>query len=146
MTIEILVGIAAAAAVVLALLLLVIVRKGRPFTSGDVFRASRWSKGNHLFPTQVAISRTSVIRYTPHWIGKVEETIHVAHVASVRIDTKLVFSDVFIESSGGVDPISCYGHRKKDAVRIKELIDRYQSEYFRGPVSSVPAPAPPRPQ
>jgi hypothetical protein len=77
------------------------------------------------------VSPTSVVHYTPQWVGRLEHTIHIAHVASVRIDTKLFFSDIFIETSGGVSPISCYGHHKKDAVRIKELIDRYQSDYFR---------------
>jgi hypothetical protein len=128
--------------VVLALVILVVLRKGRPMAGGDVFRASRWSKGNHLFPTQVRVTPTSVVHYTPQWIGRLEHTIHIAHVASVRIDTKLLFSDVFIETSGGVSPISCYGHHKKDAVKIKDLIDQYQSEYFKGPVppvSSVPA-------
>lgn len=110
-----------------------IYRKGKPFAAGDVFRASRLSKGNHLFPTQVLLSRSSVVHFTPQWIGKLEHTIHIAHVASVRIDTHLFFSDVFIETSGGVSPISCYGHHKKDAVRIKELIEKYQSEYFQAP-------------
>jgi hypothetical protein len=132
-------------AAVVALLLVVvlsaiIVRKGKPFTTGDVFRASRWSRGNRLFPTQVMVSPTSVVHYTPQWVGRLEHTIHIAHVASVRIDTKLFFADIFIETSGGVSPISCYGHRKKDAVRIKELIDRYQSDYFR------PAPPDSRPR
>ncbi len=121
----------AVALLVIVALAMIVVRKGTPFTTGDVFRASRWSRGNHLFPTQVAVSRTSVVHFTPQWIGRLEHTIHIAHVASVRIDTKLFFSDIFIETSGGVSPISCYGHHKKDAVRIKELIDRYQSEYFR---------------
>jgi hypothetical protein len=123
-------GIAVAAGV---LFIVVIVRKGRPFGAGDVFRASRWSRGNHLFPTQVAVSPTAVVQYTPQWIGRQEHTIHIAHVASVRIDTKLLFSDVFIETSGGVSPISCYGHRKKDATKIKDLIDQYQSDYFKAP-------------
>ena len=119
------------ALLVVVLLAAIIVSKGKPFTKGDVFRASRWSRGNHLFPTQVMVSPTSVVHYTPQWVGRLEHTIHIAHVASVRIDTKLLFSDIFIETSGGVSPISCYGHHKKDAVRIKELIDRYQSDYFR---------------
>jgi hypothetical protein len=121
----------------------VIVRKGRPFAAGDVFRASRWTRGNRLFPTQVQVSPTAVALYTPQWIGRREETIHIAHVASVRIDTHLVFSDVFIETSGGVSPISCYGHYKKDAVRIKQLIDQYQSEYFKGPTQAAPPGTPP---
>ena len=131
------------AALVLLVFLAIVVRKGRPFVEGDVFRASRWSKGNRLFPTQVAVAPTSVSRYTPQWIGRQEESIHIAHVASVRIDTNLLFSDVFIETSGGVSPISCYGHYKKDARRIKALIDQYQSEYFKAPAAAVPAAPPP---
>jgi len=127
-------------ALVVVLLAVFIVRKGRPFAAGDVFRASRWSRGNHLFPTQVRVSATAVALYTPQWIGRQEHTIHIAHVASVRIDTNLLFSDVFIETSGGVSPISCYGHYKKDAVRIKALIDEYQSEYFKAPTRAAPAP------
>ena len=110
-------------------------RKGLPFRAGDVFRASRWTRGNHLFPTQVAITPASVVQYTPRWIGKQEESIHMAHVASVKIDTHLVFSDVIIETSGGSDPIVCHGHRKADAVRIKELIEGYQTGQFRFPRS-----------
>jgi hypothetical protein len=120
-------------------LLAVIARKGRPFAAGDVFRASRWSRGNRLFPTQVMVSPTAVALYTPQWIGRKEQSIHIAHVASVRIDTNLLFSDVFIETSGGVSPISCYGHYKKDAVRIKQLIDQYQTEYFKAPTPAAPA-------
>jgi hypothetical protein len=104
--------------------------KGRPFAQGDVFRASRLSAGNHLFPTQVLITPTSVVQYEPRWIGKQEETIHMAHVASVKIDTGLMFSDVLIETSGGTDPILCHGHTKGDAVRMKELIERYQTDHY----------------
>jgi hypothetical protein len=131
---QILILVAVVLGLLLAGLVYIIYRKGRPFAAGgDVFRASRLSKGNHLFPTQVLITRSSVVHHTPQWIGKFEHTIHIAHVASVRIDTHLIFSDVFIETSGGVSPISCYGHGKKDAVRIKELIEKYQSDYFQAP-------------
>ena len=110
---------------------LVVWRKGRPFAAGDVFRASRLSAGNHLFPTQVLIAPASVVQYTPRWIGRQEESIHMAHVASVKIDTKLLLSDVLIETTGGSDPIRCHGHHKGDAVRIKALIEQYQSDYYR---------------
>src|SRR5213592_2304210 len=109
----------AAAVTVFAVLALIVWRKGRPFAAGDVFRASRLSTGNHLFPTQVRIAPTSVVQYKPRWIGREEETIHMAHLASVRINTGLLFSDVLIETSGGTDPVACHGHRKGDAVRMK---------------------------
>ena len=113
--------------IVAALLVAIVYGKGRPFIEGDVFRASRWTRGNHLFPTQVAITPTSVVQHTPRWIGKQEESIHIAHVASVKIDTHLIFSDVIIETSGGSDPIVC---PKADAVQIKTLIERCQSGQF----------------
>jgi len=115
----------------LVALAIIIWRKGRPFAAGDVFRASRLSRGNHLFPTQVLISRTSVVQYKPRWIGKQEEVIHMAHVASVKIDTGLLLSNLLIETSGGSDPILCHGHTKRDAVRMKTLIEDYQSEHYR---------------
>jgi hypothetical protein len=131
-----------ALAIVVALAILVVVyvlRKGRPFAEGDVFRASRLSSGNRIFPTQVAITPTSVVQFTPQWIGKLEETIHMAHVSSVKIDTGVLFSDVLIETSGGSHPIRCHGHRKGDAVQIKALIERFQTDYYRPPVGSTPS-------
>jgi len=129
----------AAVAAIAVLVVVWVARKGRPFASGDVFRASRLSSGNRLFPTQVAITRTSVVQFTPQWIGKLEETIHMAHVSSVKIDTGVMFSDVLIETSGGSHPIRCHGHRKKDAVQMKALIERFQTDYYRPPVGSSPS-------
>ena len=127
-------------AAIVALVVAWLVFKGRPFAaSGEVFRASRLSAGNRLFPTQVAITPTSVVQFTPQWIGKLEETIHMAHVSSVKIDTGILFSDVLIETSGGSHPIRCHGHRKKDAIRMKALIERFQTDYYRPPVGSAPS-------
>ena len=106
--------------------------KSRPFAPGDVFKASRLSSGNRLFPTQVLITPTAVVQYTPRWFGRREETIHMAHIASVKIETGVMLSDVFIETSGGTDPIACHGHRKGDATQMKNLIERYQTDYYRG--------------
>jgi hypothetical protein len=131
--------IVAAAAAALAVIAAgaIVWSKGRPFTTGDVFLASRLSRGNRLFPTQVAITPTSVVQYTPRWIGKQEESIHVAHISSVKIDTGVLLSDVLIETSGGASPIRCHGHSKQDAVRMKALIEAHQSAYYRteGPPS-----------
>jgi hypothetical protein len=123
-------AIAALAAFVL-LLLVILWRKGRPFAPGDVFRASRLSTNNHVFPTQVLITPTSVIHYTPEWFGRLEHSMHMAHVASVRIDTNLMFSDLYIETTGGASPIRCHGHKKRDAVKMKTLIEQYQTEYYK---------------
>lgn len=119
------------AAIIALLLLIVVLRKGRKLPGDHVFRASRWSSGNRLFPTQVAIEPDSIDHYTPEWFGRKEHSIHMAHVASVHIDTNLLFSDVIIESSGGTSTVVCHGHRKQDAARMKDLIEQYQSAYYR---------------
>lgn len=131
MTITILIMVAAIVLALTLTFLLFLFWKSRPFATGDVFVASRMSRGNRLFPTQVLIAPTSVVHHTPQWIGKYEQSIHMAHVASVTIDTGLILSDVRIETTGGSNGIHCRGHRKGDAVRMKELIEAYQTEYYR---------------
>ncbi len=116
---------------VLALLAVWVAMRGRPIAGDHVFRASRWSRGNHLFPTQVAITPASVVHYTPQWFGRREHSIHMAHVASVEIDTNLFFSNLVIETSGGSEPVRCHGHRKRDAIEMKRLISEFQSDYYK---------------
>ena len=105
--------------------------KGRKIPGAHVFRASRFSRGNLWFPTQVSVTPTSVVHFTPELVGGREHSMHISHIASVLIDRNLVFSDVLIESSGGTSPVRCHGHRKADAVEMKRLIEQFQSEYYR---------------
>jgi hypothetical protein len=119
------------AGMVLLAVALFVWMKGRPFASGTVFRASRLSGGNRLFPTQVQITPSAVVHFTPQWIGRREHSIHIAHVSSVTIDTNLLFSDVLIETSGGTSSVTCHGHSKRDAIEMKRLIEHYQSLYYR---------------
>jgi hypothetical protein len=114
--------------------------KGRKIPGPHVFRASRFSRGNLWFPTQVAVTPTSVVHFTPEMVGGREHSMHISHIASVLIDRNLFFSDVLIESSGGTSPVQCHGHRKADAVEMKRLIEQYQSEYYRNR-ESVPTRA-----
>jgi hypothetical protein len=129
-TSSLLLWIAGGLLMVAALIIAAIVVRGRPIPGEHVFRASRWSRGNHLFPTQVVITPGSVVHYTPQWLGKREQSIHMAHVASVEVDTNLFFSNVVIETSGGSEPVRCHGHRKRDAIEMKRLINQFQSDYY----------------
>jgi hypothetical protein len=120
--------------------------KGRRLPGPHVFRASRLSRGNHLFPTQVAVTETAVVHYTPEWTGAREQSMHLAHIASVAIDRNLFFADVMIESSGGASPVLCHGHKKADAIEMKRLIEQFQSDYYRsrgaaGGTGEAPRPA-----
>jgi len=58
-------------------------------------------------------------------------TAQLSDLASVLIDRNLLFADVMIESSGGASPVRCHGHRKRDALEMKRLIEQFQSDYYR---------------
>jgi hypothetical protein len=122
---------AIAVGALLLLVALVILRKGRRRPGQYVYRASRLSKGNRIFPSQVIITPTSITHFHPQFIGKLEKSIHMAHIASIKIDTNVIFSNVFIETTGGQNPIACYGHTRGDALEMKSIIERFQSEYYK---------------
>jgi len=103
--------------------------RNRPFTKDvPVFRASRWTKGNRIWPTQVAVFPNRVVRYTPRLFGHFDETIGIDQVASVSVDSGLMFGDVIIETTGGSQPIRCHGHRKGDAEKIRRQITEAQAD------------------
>jgi hypothetical protein len=124
-------SIGLALALAASLFLLLVARKGRRIPGERVFRASRWSRGNRLLPTQVSVTPESVTLFKPQWIGKREESIHISQISSIRIDTNVLFSTVLIESTGGHDPMLCEGHTKGDAVQIKRAIEQYQSSHYK---------------
>jgi hypothetical protein len=92
----------------------------------ETFVASRWTRGNLLFPTRIVVTAQSVMRHKRAWLSVDEESISIRNVASVDIQTGLLWSTLCIESSGGKDPIQSHGHTKGDARRIKELIETLQ--------------------
>jgi len=93
-----------------------------------VYSASRWTKGNRLFATQIAVFPGRVVRYTPKLFGHLEETIGIDQIASVKIQAGVMFADVLIETTGGSQPVVCHGHWKKDAEAIRERISEAQEK------------------
>jgi hypothetical protein len=93
----------------------------------EIFRASRWTNGNFLFPTYIEVSDKAITRRKRSWFSQDEMTINISKVASVHIKTGVVWSEILIESSGGTDPLTSRGHSKSDALRIKELIEDAQA-------------------
>jgi len=98
-----------------------------PAASDETFSASRWTKGNLWFPTRIVVSSLRVSRVKRRLFGSNEESIAISQVASVKISTGILWSDILIESTGGTDPIASHGHRKRDAVRIRDLIEGFQA-------------------
>ena len=92
----------------------------------ETFAASRWTKGNFFFPTKLIVSPQRVARVKSRLFGSNEESIPMSKVASVHINTGVFWSEIIVESTGGTDPITSHGHRKRDARRIRDLIETYQ--------------------
>lgn len=105
----------------------------------EIFQASRWTRGNFLFPTRIEVSEKAVLRRKRSWFSVDEISISLSKVASVHIKTGLIWSDILIESSGGSDPLASHGHSKGDARRIKELIEDHQSTLPSEGADGVPA-------
>ena len=101
----------------------------------EIFQASRWTRGNFLFPTIIEVSDKAVSRRKRSWFKQDQMSMSMSKVASVHIKTGMVWSEILIESSGGSDPLASHGHSKADALRIKELIEDAQSELARKPES-----------
>lgn len=99
------------------------------------FRASRWTRGNFLFPTAFEITEENVVRRKRRWFSVKEETIHLSRVASVGLAAGILFADVRIESTGGGEDLVSHGHWKKDARRIRDLIGEWQTR-------NLPVPRP----
>ncbi len=102
------------------------------------FAASRWTRGNLLFPTVIEVTDAAVVRRKRSWFTKNEMSIHLQRVASVHVETGFFWSDVLIESTGGSDPIASHGHRKKDAQRIKDLIEAAQTQHLQAGTDDGP--------
>ena len=92
----------------------------------EIFRASRWTSGNHIFPTIIVVTDRAVIRRKRSWFSKDEISISINKVASVHIKTGIIWSNILIESSGGTDPLTSHGHAKADAQRIRALVEEAQ--------------------
>ncbi|MBZ5653692.1 MAG: hypothetical protein LAO56_00280 [Acidobacteriia bacterium] len=98
-----------------------------PAVPDETFSASRWTKGNLWFPTRIVVSPLRVSRVKRRLFGSSEESISISQVASVKISTGIFWSDIMIESTGGTDPITSHGHRKADALRIRDLVESFQA-------------------
>ncbi len=91
-----------------------------------VFKASRLTQGNRVFPSTLEIGDTFVVWRKRTLLSHSEVSMHLQRIASVRITAGPLFADILIESSGGTDPISSTGHPKGDAQEIKRLIEAAQ--------------------
>ena len=87
---------------------------------------------NPLFPTRLhrqteARNRVKIASVSPQQGDRIHAMSKPSH--RCHISTRAVFwAEIVIESTGGTDPITSHSHRKKDAQRIRDLIEQYQAQ------------------
>ena len=94
----------------------------------QVFRASRWTKGNLLFPSILRVDADGVHYEKRRFFGSTEELINVRQIASVRLRNGLLFSSMLIETAGGSQPILIEGFTKGAARNAQSAIQRLQAK------------------
>ncbi len=91
---------------------------------GITITASRWSRGNLLFPTQLELLFDRVVISKRRLFGKTERFIPIQAVASVSLHTGVFFAGVVIESFGGSEDIVGLGFHTRD---LTFFCDAFQS-------------------
>jgi len=90
----------------------------------DTFRASRWTGGNRIFPATLRIEPDGIHFEKRHVFSARQEIINYHHIASVQIQSGMLFATLIIETSGGSDPVEVRGLWKKDANAVRDAIQR----------------------
>lgn len=92
----------------------------------EIFKASRLTRGNIFFPSVIEITENAIIRHKRSWFSKGQTSYSMAKVASVHIKTGMFWADLLIESCVGGETLKCRGHKKRDALRMRDLIQGAQ--------------------
>jgi len=87
------------------------------------FTALRLSVDNVLFPSIIEIDDTNVTYYKGAIFGYQSTVIDRSNIASVSINSSILFADVIIESLGGKRRVAT-GFRKSDAKEIVRLLKK----------------------
>ena len=92
-----------------------------------IYRASRLTSGNRIFPASLEVEGHQIIYRKRRWFGSTVETINCEHISSVRANHGMIFSSITVESSGGSQPIQITGLSKGQARKLEVAIRATQA-------------------
>ena len=101
------------------------------------FQTSRLTRGNLIFPTVLVVSDRYVTRIKPSLAGRVEESISLRQVSSVTVSQGAIFADVIVHAGGGTNPLRSHGHTNAEAMRLKAIIEQFQSNILAAGVADL---------
>jgi hypothetical protein len=90
------------------------------------YQSSRWTAGNLFFKDALVLASDGIIFRKGNLFGSTEEHINYSAVASFRIHNGILFSNVWIETAGGSQPIVVNGLWKAEAKEIQDTIRSFQ--------------------
>ncbi|MBL6983733.1 MAG: PH domain-containing protein [Anaerolineales bacterium] len=90
------------------------------------YTSSRLTNGNLWFPDRVTIASDAIHFLKRRIFGSDEEIINYDQIASVKINSGVLWADISIETAGGSQPVYINGLPKGDAQEIKDAIRLYQ--------------------
>ncbi len=86
-------------------------------------KASRWSKGNRIFPTEIILEASGLTIRVPGIFNSKSEFMEYSYISSVSVNTPLIgFSTLVFYTSGS--QVSAHGFTKKEAKIIQETITK----------------------
>lgn len=92
-----------------------------------VYRTTRLAWGSIFFPQLLIFDHHHVLtrkrKFPLAWIVH-EESIPYAKIGSVTLKKGLMYSTIEIENTGGVDPIIFKGIGNRQALEVRDLIER----------------------
>lgn len=90
------------------------------------YLSSRWSSGNLFFRDSITLASDGILFRKGRMFGSQEERINYRAIASMRVTNRIFLADIFIETSGGSQPIFINGLWKSDAKQIQEAVRLFQ--------------------
>ena len=92
------------------------------------YTASRLSKDNKLFPTEIILEANGITVRVPGVFNSKSEYMEYGYITSVSVDTPLVgFSTITFYTSG--THVSAHGFTKEEVKEIKEAIDKGKNSH-----------------
>jgi hypothetical protein len=92
------------------------------------YTSSRLTAGNFWFPDKVTVASDGIHFLKRRLFGSDEELINYDQIASVKINSGVLWSDITIETAGGSQPVFINGLPKGQAQEIKDSIRQYQQD------------------
>ncbi len=87
------------------------------------FTASRFSKGNRLFPTEILIEKSGLTVRIPGIFNSKSEYMEYSYISNVSVSTPLIgYSTITFYTSGS--QVEAHGFTKRKVVEIQAAIEK----------------------